>query len=163
MWFIAWIVKVGFSAGDGRYGYSVSTADSGGASMDLAEDSNVRSPGRYVFRVDLPEILDPACSSRGTSSELFSAIQQNLHIKKSRSPNVSLRIHTKDLILKYIQGGSESHCLQHHQKYYIVVILNGRTFFSFLSKSYVIIDLGLGVSTRIIFQTQCIFPKSATF
>ena len=63
------LLQVGFNAGDGVHFFSVE----GSMSMDIlniASQSNMNIPGRWIFRLDSHTIQDGGCNNYGGYSNL---------------------------------------------------------------------------------------------
>eukprot|EP00057_Strongylocentrotus_purpuratus_P022946 XP_011677420.1 PREDICTED: protein mesh-like [Strongylocentrotus purpuratus] len=68
--------QIGFNAGDGIHAYTVHASQTEEV-INMTTLSNVNVPGRFVFRVDLPAIRDPACKDHG-DVDLYPAIDTML-------------------------------------------------------------------------------------
>ncbi|XP_041483388.1 sushi domain-containing protein 2-like [Lytechinus variegatus] len=69
--------QVGFNAGDDIHAFTLHPSQTEEV-INMTILSNVNVPGRFVFRVDLPEIIDPACKEDTGTISLYPAIETML-------------------------------------------------------------------------------------
>lgn len=59
-------MQVGFNAGDGKVFYAVNASRTP-AILGINNMSNINVPGKFVFRIDMAEISNGGCNTRGMS------------------------------------------------------------------------------------------------
>ena len=62
--------QVGFNAGNGFTFYSVIGSQTNDV-VNIEETSNIREPGRWLFRTDSANVVDTECTMSGMTKKLF--------------------------------------------------------------------------------------------